>query len=314
MAKKEGGSRFVRFMQGMSATFGALMSFLFFLIVLVVVIALFVPSQDISGGNVAVVPITGVISTDGGADLLSERGTPAATVAGWIKDADEDPNTKAIILDIDSPGGSPVATDIIARAVLEANKTVVAVIGESGASGAFWIATAADFVIANRMSLTGSIGVVGSRLEFAGLLDDYNVTYRRLVAGKYKDAGSRWKEMTPEEEALFQAMLDEVHGEFIAAIAKNRGLPVERVQEIAHGFVFTGAEAQRLGLVDALGTKDDAIRHLEARLNITVELYEFEPSTTFLQDVVGISSYNIGRGIGTALTHAQVSDGVKVTT
>ena len=314
MAKKEGDNRFVRFMHGMSATFGALMSFLFFLIVLVVVIALFVPSQDISGGNVAVVPVKGVIAMDGGTDLLQERGTPAETVAGWIKDADEDPNTRAIILDIDSPGGSPVATDIIARAVLEANKTVVAVIGESGASGAFWIATAADFVIANRMSLTGSIGVVGSRLEFAGLLDDYNVTYRRLVAGKYKDAGSRWKEMTPEEEALFQKMLDEVHGEFIAAIAKNRGLPAERVREIAHGFVFTGAEAQRLGLVDALGTKDDAIRHLEARLNITVELYEFEPSKTFLQDVVGISSYNIGRGIGTALTSVQVSDAVKVTT
>jgi protease-4 len=314
MAKKEGGNRFVAFMEGVRALLGTLMAVLWFLILLVIVIALFVPTQDITGGNVAVIPVKGVISTDGGADLLSERGTPAETVAGWIKDADEDPKTRAIILDIDSPGGSPVATDIIARAVLEANKTVVAVIGESGASGAFWVATAADFVIANRMSLTGSIGVAGSRLEFAGLLDDYNVTYRRLVAGKYKDAGSRWKEMTPEEEALFQKMLDEVHAEFIAAIAKNRGLPVERVLELAHGFVFTGAEAQRLGLVDALGTKDDAIRHLEARLNITAELYEFEPSKTFLQDVVGISSYNIGRGIGAALTSAHVSDSVKVTT
>jgi len=313
MAKKEGGG-FVRFVQAFGITFGALMSFLFFLIVLFFVIALFVPSGDLVGGNVAVIPITGAISLGENGDLLEDAGTPADDIIDWIEEADEDPDTKAIILEIDSPGGSPVATDEIARAVKEANKTVVAVIREQGASGAFWIATAADYVIANRMSMTGSIGVVGSHLEFAGLLDDYNVTYRRLVAGKYKDAGSRWKEMTLEEQELYQKLLDQVHTEFIHEVAANRRLPVESVRKIAHGFVLTGAEAKELGLVDALGSRDDAVKHIEQTLGITAEVYEFEPQKEFFEELLGLSSYHIGRGIGTSLITRTQADSVKVLT
>jgi protease-4 len=314
MTKKEGVNRFVRFIQAFGMTFGALMSFLFFIIVLIIVIALFIPAEGLVGGNVAVVPIKGTITTGGDGDWLEERGTPSETIIGWITEADEDPGTRAILLEIDSPGGSPVATDEIARAVKEANKTVVAVIRESGTSGAFWVASAADYIFANRMSLTGSIGVVGSRLEFAGLLSDYNITYRRLVAGKYKDAGSRWKEMTLEEQELFQKMLNEVHVEFVEAVAANRKLSIEQVKELAHGFVFTGAEAKAHGLIDELGNKDDAVKHIEQQLNITAELYEFEPTKTFFEEIIGISSYHIGRGIGTALTTRAATDTVTITT
>lgn len=309
-----GGSKFVRFVQVFGMTFGALMSFLFFLLVLVIVIAVFVPSEDLVGGNVAVVPIKGAITTGGDGDFLEDRGTDSETIVGWIKEADKDEATKAIILEIDSPGGSPVATDEIARAVKETNKTVVAVIRESGTSGAFWIATSADYVIANRMSLTGSIGVIGSHLEFAGLLEDYNVTYRRLVSGKYKDAGSRWKEMTPEEQELFQKLLDEVHWEFVKEIATSRNLPIEKISELAHGFVFTGAQAKELGLIDALGNKDDAVKYIEQKLDIKAELYEFEPSKTIFEEALGISSYHAGRGIGTTLLSTANTDSVEITT
>lgn len=314
MAKTEGGSGFVDFMRGLGATFGALISFLFFIVLVLIVIALFVPSQELTQGNVAVIPIKGSISTEGKGDLLDSKGVDSAKVVDWIKEADKDAKTKALLLEIDSPGGSPVATDEIVRAVKEADKPVIAVIRESGNSGAFWIATAADRIFADPMSLTGSIGVVGSRLEFAGLLKDYNVTYRRLVAGQYKDAGSRWKEMTPEEEALFQKMLDEVHARFIADVAANRKLPVEKVQELANGFVYTGVQAKEYGLIDALGNKDDAVRHIEQQLNITAELYEFKPTRTVLEEVIGLSSYNIGRGIGTALTTQAATDTVRITT
>ncbi len=312
MSRKEGG-RFIAFAESFRAALGALTSLVLFLVVLFFALALFVPSGELAVGNVAVIPITGEISTTGDGKVWEDGGTPAATIIDWIKEANEDTGTKAILLEIDSPGGSPVATDEIARAVKESNKTVVAVIRETGASGAFWISTAADTVFANRMSTTGSIGVVGSYLEFAGLLQDYNITYRRLIAGQFKDIGSRWKEMTPEEQALFQKLLDQIHTDFITAVAANRNLPPERVRELAHGFVFTGAEAKELGLVDALGSKDDAVKHIEQQLNITAKLYEFKEAGSFFEDMLGVSSYNVGRGLGTALTR-RTAESVKITT
>ncbi len=312
--KKEGRLRYLTFVEGFKATIGALTSLIFFLVVTFVVVTLFVPAEEITGGNVAVVPIKGTLSSDKSSDLLEKDSTSADTIIDWIKDANKNAQTKAIILDIDSPGGSPVATDEIARAVKESNKTVVAVIREAGASGAFWVATAADYIFANRMSTTGSIGVVGSYLEFAGLLQNYNVTYRRLIAGQYKDAGSRWKEMTPEEQNLYQKLLNQVHADFVQEVAANRKLPIEKVKEIAHGFVLTGQEAKELGLVDALGNKDDAVTYIEQRLNITAKLYEFTPAKTFFEELIGVSSYHLGQGIGTALTQQSVSNDVKITT
>jgi protease-4 len=314
MAKKEGESGFVTVFKVIGAVFGALVSLIFFAIVIFFVIALFFPSQNILGGNIAVVPIKGVISTGDNADLFGGKGTPSEDIVGWIKSADKDEKTKAILLEIDSPGGSPVASEEIATAVKNANKTVVAVIRETGASGAFWVATAADYVFASRMSLTGSIGVTGSRLEFAGLLKDYNVTYRQLSSGKYKDAGSPWKEMSSEEQTLFQKMLDDIYSDFINAVAENRNLPVDRVKELATGFVLTGAQAKELGLVDAIGNKEDATKYIEQKLNITAELYEFKESKSVFEEILGMSSYNIGRGIGTELTDASVESSLKITT
>ncbi len=314
MAKKEGDGWFVRLFRVIGAVFGALVSIIFFLIILFFVITLFLPGDHVLLGNVAVVPIKGVIATGENQDFLESAGTDSSKVIDWIKEADKSTKIKAILLEIDSPGGSPVATEEIARAVKESNKTVVAVIREAGASGAYWVASAADHIFASKMSMTGSIGVTGSRLEFAGLLKDYNVTYRRLVSGQYKDAGSMWKEMAPEEQALFQKMLDEVHAEFINAVAQNRNLPVEKVKELANGFVFTGAQAKENGLVDEIGSKDDAVKYIEQKLNITAELYEYKPKKTFFEEIAGISSQNIGYGIGTALTKASVSEAVKITT
>jgi len=296
------------------ALFGALVSLLFFLVILFIAAGIFFPTQLMTG-NVAVVPIKGEITTgDGVSGFFENSGTPSAKIVEWIKEAQDSEKTKAILLEIDSPGGSPVATEEIATAVKNANKTVVAVIRETGASGAYWVASSADYIFASKMSVTGSIGVVGSRLEFAGLLKDYNVTYRRLVSGQYKDAGTRWKEMTPEEEKLFQKVLDQVHDDFINAVAENRKMPVEKVKELAHGFIFTGAQAKELGLIDAIGNKEDAIKHIEQELGITAKTYEFKQSKSFFEELLGMSSQNIGYGIGTALTQASISDSVKITT
>jgi len=315
MVKKEGGEgRFMRVIYGTGILFRSLMGILLFLIVFFIFIAMIIPTEDLTGGNVAIIPISGPITFDGEGRVWEDGGVPASEIVEWIKEADEDSRTKAIILKINSPGGSPVATDEIARAVKEAEKPVVSVIGEAGASGAFWIATAADYVFANRMSMTGSIGVRGSRLEFAGLLADYNITYRRLVAGKYKDAGTPWREMTPEEQELFQQKLNKIHAEFVEEVAANRNIPIEKVRDVAHGFVLLGEEAYELGFVDELGNKDDAIAYIENMLNITADTYKFKQSKSFFEELIGVSSYNIGRGLGSVLLSRANTETVKITT
>ncbi len=258
--------------------------------------------ETLSIGNVAVIPIEGLISTDGDNWMPSIK---SANIVEQIEKADKNTEIKAILLEINSPGGTPVATDEIANAVKSANKTTIAVIRETGASGAYWIATAADKIFANRMSITGSIGVQASKLEYYGLLADYNVTYRKLTAGRLKDAGTPFREMTPEEQTLFQQLLDGLHNEFIKTVAENRHLPEAKVRELATGFVYLGSEAKELGLVDELGGKKDALKYLEKTLNITAEPVEYKERKTFFEELSGLTSnnfYQIGRGIGSVFT------------
>src|SRR3989344_1664750 len=149
----------------------------------------------LGSATVAVIPIEGVITTAED-DLFSDVAN-SRDIVDLIKEADNNPNVKAIVFEINSPGGSPVASEEIANAIKQTSKPTVAYIREVGASGGYWIASATDRIFASRMSITGSIGVIGSYLEFDGLLDKYNITYRRLVGGKYKDIGSPFKELTP---------------------------------------------------------------------------------------------------------------------
>ena len=229
-------------------------------------------------------------------------------IVAFIEKANKNPNIKAIILDINSPGGSAVASDEIASAVKEANKTTVALIREVGASGGYWIASAADQIVANRMSVTGSIGVFSSYLEFAGFLSDHNVTYQRLVAGKYKDTGSPLRTLTSEEKALLQGKLDIVHSYFIEGVAENRGLTTEQVEPLATGMYFLGVEAKELGLIDVLGGKQDAIDIIEKEHNITASLAKYERKLSFfeaLSEVLSQGTFQLGRGISSGMLKSE---------
>lgn len=276
--------------------------FLIFIMILASFASLFVPSE-LETGNIAVIPIDGIITTDGPTTWAT--GVKSTTIVELIEKAEEKNEIKAILLEINSPGGSPVATDEIAQAVKQAEKPIIAVIRENGASGAYWVATAADKIYANRMSITGSIGVKASHLEFAGLIADYNITYRKLIAGKYKEAGSPFVEMTPEEEKMFQKLLDTLHNEFITAVSENRNMSKQKVTELANGFVYLGSEAKELGLVDELGTKEDALKYIEKQLNITAEPVTYKKKGTFFEELSSVSAnnyYNIGRGMGSVFT------------
>lgn len=291
-----------------SAGFSILM-FIIFGIFFISLLSLLVGEGEFQTGNVAVIPIHGAI-TVGNGDMWSSQMVQSSQIMKFLDKAEEDDMIKAVVLDIDSPGGAPVASDEIAKAVKMMKKPVVGVIREVGASGAFWIATAADKLYANRMSITGSIGVIGSQLEFAGLMKDYNVTYRRLVAGKYKDAGTPFKEMSKEEQEKFQKLLDDLHKEFIKGVAYNRNMEFEDVEKHADGFIFLGGQAKEYGFVDELGGITDAVKYLENELNITAETVEYK-KTPGIGDLLGTMStegfYSIGKGIGESFKQDRVS-------
>ncbi|MDH4163741.1 MAG: signal peptide peptidase SppA [Nitrospirota bacterium] len=180
-----------------------------------------------------------------------------------ISEYSEDSSIKAIIVRVDSPGGGVVASQEIYNALLNARKEgkkVVISMGSVAASGGYYIAAAADKIVANPGTLTGSIGV---KMEFANmekLLEKIGVKGMVIKAGEYKDVGSPFRDMTEYEKKLLQWVIDDVHAQFIEAVAKGRNLPEADVRAIADGRIFTGRQALQLKLVDHLGDLDETIR------------------------------------------------------
>ena len=255
-------------------------------------------------GNIAVIDIHGVITT-GDSSSFNEEGTSSSDVVDFIEKATNNPSIEAIVLDINSPGGSAVASDEIAQALRQTNKTTVSIIHEIGTSGAYWVASATDMSIASRMSITGSIGVIGSYLDFSELMDKYGVNYQRLVAGKYKDMGTPYKNLSDEERTIFQVKLDKLHSYFIDEIAKNRNISREKVRALATGEFFLGQEALDKGLIDKVGDKKTVDEYLKEKLNLKeVRYIHYQHERSILDILARISSeqfFFIGKGIGTML-------------
>ncbi len=269
------------------------------------VVTILLATTDFETGNVAVIPIKGIIMIDEDSSLFSSSGIASATeIVEQIQKAQDDSSIEAIVFDINSPGGSPVASSEIARAIKEANKTTVAVIREVGASGAYWAASAADHIIANEVSITGSIGVLASYIEYSGLMERYNVSYERFVAGKYKDMGSPYKEMSDEEKAIYQSELNTMHDIFIKAVAENRNLEYDYVEELATGQIYIGVDALSLGLIDELGSKQEAYAYLEKEFGTAIIPVEYEEEKSFLEELMSAldqTAFHVGAGIGAVL-------------
>ncbi len=287
--------------------------------VLSVIVSMFI-EDDFDGldGNVAVIEITGTILAEEDMDFLFEDVTSSDDIRKLIRKADRDDGIKAIVFKINSPGGSAVASEEIAREIQKTNKTTVAWIREVGASGAYWIASSADHVIANRMSITGSIGVIASYLGFSGFIAEHNVTYERLVSGNLKDIGSPFREMTQEERVLFQKSLDSIHNYFVEEVAKNRNLKKKDVEKIATGQFFIGAEAKELGLVDELGGREEAIAYLEEKIGEEADFVSYETEKGFFESLGKIfneNSFYVGKGMGNALfTKAELKESISIST
>ncbi|MBI4449283.1 signal peptide peptidase SppA, partial [Candidatus Woesearchaeota archaeon] len=227
-------------------------------------------------GNVAVIPIRGVLMVDRARGFPTQTVSSSTDLVKLIEEANAAPSIKAIIIDINSPGGSATASAEVADALKRSNKTVVAVVREVGASGAYWVASASDKIYAGKTSVVGSIGVIGSYVEYAGLMDRYNLTYRRLVAGNYKDAGSPFKHLTSKEEKRIQDLIDQLHTYFIDEVAINRNLSQEKVRSLADGFILLGKEAKDKGLIDEIGGRKEAEQYLRSILNETISVTEYK--------------------------------------
>src|SRR5262245_51538375 len=207
-----------------------------------------VPS--LGGNRVALVEVEGLI-------VDSDR------VVKELNDFGEDSTIRAIVVRIQSPGGVVGPTQEIyyaIRGVRDHGKPVVASMGSVAASGGYYLAAAATKIVANPGTLTGSIGVIMQLAEIEGLLKKVGVHYEVIKSGRFKDSGSFARPMTSEERAVLQEVLDDMHDQFVTAIAEGRGLPKDRVKTLADGRVYSGRMAKGLGLVDDLGGLDRAIQ------------------------------------------------------
>jgi protease-4 len=166
---------------------------------------------------------------------------------------------KAVVMRVNSPGGSAVASDEIYHMLLDFDKPVVIWMGETAASGGFYISCAGDYVFAHRDTLTGSIGVISQFINAEEFLDKYGIEAVVITSGPYKDMGSLFREMTDEEQEIWNDMIDQIYDDFVAIVADARELPVETVRELADGRVYTGQQALEYGLIDAVGLTSDAI-------------------------------------------------------
>lgn len=298
-AKANNSRKWLAWITAIVSAISALAALGFFMLVLLVLLA----GSATPIGNVAVIPIEGPIMVDGQPGW-GESLTSSTKVLKLLDQIDEDPTIKAVVLEINSPGGSAVASAEIGDRIKQLDIPVYSVIRSTGASGAYWIASSSDKIYAHKYAVTGSIGVIGSYLEFADFLRDYNITYRRMVSGKYKDAGSPFKKQTNAEREIFQTLLDDIHEGFIEEVANNRNLTKEEVTKLATGQVYLGFKAKDLGLVDELGGMPEVVKEIETKLNITADLARYSTKKTFVESLSAsthYAAYNIGRGIGTSL-------------
>jgi protease-4 len=225
---------------------------IFFLVGLATIASQFLrkPGQLILAGQgkVGVVEIKGIIAD-------------SKTIIKQLDAFKEDSNIKAVVLRINSPGGAVGPSQEILREVekFRRKKKVVASLGTLAASGGYYIACGADLIMANKGTATGSIGVIMQFTNIEALSKKLGLDFYTLKSGRFKDVGSPFRPMTPEEREYMQHLLDNIYQQFLSDVARNRKISLERLRPLAEGKIYTGEEAKQIGLVDEFGDLPDAI-------------------------------------------------------
>lgn len=227
------------------------------------------------GGRIAVVYAEGEI-VDGEGEVGEVGGTKFSRELRKLR---QDDNVKAIVLRVNSPGGSASASEVIQREIrlIKKVKPIIVSMGTYAASGGYWISAYADRIYAEPTTITGSIGVFGIQFDVQRLANNFGVTFDSVKTGKYADALTISRPKTPEEIAVLQRMVDWIYSEFVGKVAEGRKLEPARVEEIAQGRVWSGTDAKEIGLVDEMGGLNAAIAHAaeKAGLGANYRLTEF---------------------------------------
>ena len=249
------------------------------------------PVRTVSGTGdaVAIVRVEGTITASD--DQNAVTGAASARVIADLEAAAADPDVKAIVLRIDSPGGSVTGSAQIHEAIVQIDKPIIVSMATLAASGGYYISAPADYIFARADTWTGSLGVIMTVYNAEGLLEEVGVDIRNITSGDNKDLGSVWSELTPEQEAILQILVDEAYEEFVRIIAEGRGLAEADVRLLADGRIYSGPQALASGLIDELGNFDAAVQKAAELGGIegSPAVIEYERTPSLADSLLGIS-------------------------
>lgn len=223
-------------------------------------------------GKIAIIAVDGVMLNGKQPGLLTPGDNPVIELLEQLDDARRDPGVKGVVLRINSPGGSVTAAELMHTELVrfkKSGKPVVAVMLDVAASGGYYIACGADEIIAHHSTITGSIGVVMQLFEVTGTMQKIGVTPQTIKSGAQKAAGSPFERLTPEQREVFQNVIDELYDQFVGVVdAGRKNLTREQVVTLADGRIYTSSQALEAGLIDRIGTVNDAIESVKKRAGV----------------------------------------------
>jgi protease-4 len=241
-------------------------------------------SKGWTWNKVAVIDVSGMILNLRSSGLFSDGENPVSLFREKLEAAADDPDVRAVVLRINSPGGAVTASDIMYQDLVEfrhkTGKPVVACLMDVAASGGYYLAMGCDCVYAHPTTVTGSIGVIMNLYNAEGLCKTLGIESDPIKSGPNKDLGNPTRKLSDEERAIMQQMVDHFYDRFLTVVAEGRRVPKEELRSIADGRVYSAAEAKALGLIDEIGYLEDAIREAKLRAGIRdaeVIAYDREP-------------------------------------
>jgi protease-4 len=248
-------------------------------IAIILVFCIILPACTMEGNKVAVISLSGPIQPESSGFLFGSNVITPQQVRSQVERAKNDIGVKAVVLQVESPGGSAAASQEILNELGRLEKPIVVSMGDVVASGGYYISAKADKIVALPATLVGSIGVISEIPNLKGLFDKLGIEMEVFTAGKYKDMFAGFRELTPEEKAIMQEITDQIYDQFVQVVVEGRGLSEDKVRELATGQLYTGVQAKELGLVDELGGLNEAIDLAASLAGIekpTVEYYKPE--------------------------------------
>jgi len=226
-------------------------------------------------GKVLVIPLRGTISDAPKRQFIRTRPSMVQEIVSQLRKAEDDPEVKAVLLKIDSPGGSVIASDLIYNEIVafkqrKKAKVVVAMMGVA-ASGGYYISLPADFILAHPTTVTGSVGVLFLRPDVTGLMEKIGVDINVSKTGKNKDMGSPFRQATEEEKKITKDLIDQLAARFLDHIAEHRKLDPKKLKEISSARIYLAREALNLGLVDRVGYLDEAVSEAKKLAELPID-------------------------------------------